>query len=696
MAFRDAFFLHDPEETPTPRLLERVGVLLTVPDGFTHPVTVGAATLAGEGNCSADVVVEASSDDVRLDVRDSAHSWIRIAFPGRVLVKAGVFFRVVQDTCPRPARRHGFIAPADKQPYDSAVIVSEPRPATGVAVRANGPASFAPRWDGSAEGLTASELETPYWRHAGAKHTRDLVCDICNVFYELGWASGTGGSISIRHGSRTYMAPSGVQKERMLPQDIYALDEECEPLYTPMPRWPGLPVKLSECAPLFSLPYSMREAGACLHSHSQAAVAVTLLHDEVFRVTHLEMIKGLLGHGYHDVLEIPIINNTARECMLVDSMREAMIRYPKAQAVLVRRHGVYIWGATWEKAKAQAECLHYLFEMALTMRSIGVDHGVAPANTADCNSAPVVKESVAVSVPAAGRAPKRPREDESGFHGAKHPSLMDQHSSSASASSSASDVPRVRDADVVLLDIEGCTTPISFVHQVLFPYARSHVRSFLEATFDSSDETRADLDAIEAQLAADKGAGMSVLLERLPADRDGRIQAAVKVVEEWMSKDRKAGCLKQLQGHVWRDGYATGALSGEVFEDVPSFLESVTAAGRRACLYSSGSREAQRLLFQRARVAGDAASLTMDLRPRLSAYFDTTSGPKTDTLSYANIALSLGVDAHRVLFATDALAEAEAAHRAGMKVVLTVRPGNAPLTGVAPFPVVQDLRMLVH
>lgn len=593
--------------------------------------------------------------------------------------------------------------------------------------------------------MTAQELETPYWRLAGAKHARELVCDICRVFYGLGWASGTGGSISIRHGSRIYMAPSGVQKERMMPQDIFALDSDCGVLYSPMPRWPGEAFRLSECAPLFSLPYSLRGAGACLHSHSQAAVAVTLMHDAEFRVTHLEMIKGLKGHGYHGTLTIPIINNTARECMLTESMRAAMLRYPDSPAVLVRRHGVYIWGDTWQQAKAQAECLHYLFELAVQMRRLGVDHASQPATSPDCNSAATASTPAAAaaeSAPAsasaaAGAGPsKRPRAAETpepGFLGAANPTLAAGSSSttpspSSSSSSCAALVPTTSSADAVLLDIEGCTTPLSFVHSILFPFARKCLQQHITDTFGTS-ETAEDLRALAEQAAADAVAGVpgaaapfTVPASAEPAAVEACVSAAVAAAEAMMASDRKVGALKALQGHIWRAGYAAGQLSGQVFADVPSFLESLCAAGKRVAIYSSGSREAQRLLFQnaqplppgwasqsdtpslpaadpkRAKAAAMATSgtttTTLDLCPRIAAYFDTTTGPKTAAASYASIALSLGLPPSRILFATDAPAEAEAAASAGLRVALTRRPGNHALPPT-PFAVVDSLAQLL-
>lgn len=212
---------------------------------------------------------------------------------------------------------------------------------------------------------------------------RSLVCDLCRTCYEHGWCSGTGGGVSIKVDERIIMAPSGVQKERMLPEDMFVLDTDGIILEEGVHRLPEMPrPKLSECAPLFMEAYKQRNAGAVLHSHALEAMLVTLIDESAatFTVTHLEMIKGIHGHGYHDVLTVPIIDNTARECELTASLAQAIHDYPDTYAVLVRRHGVYIWGDSWAHAKTQAECYHYLFKAALEMRKMGIDPSVSTSN----------------------------------------------------------------------------------------------------------------------------------------------------------------------------------------------------------------------------------------------------------------------------------------------------------------------------
>jgi methylthioribulose-1-phosphate dehydratase len=206
---------------------------------------------------------------------------------------------------------------------------------------------------------------------------RALVVELCKQFYAQGWVSGTGGGISIRHDGKVYLAPSGVQKERIVADDMYVLAEDGSVLE--YPKTAGL--KPSACQPLFFNAFRLRDAGAVIHSHALDATLVTMLYGDAFECTQLEMIKGIEGHGYYDKLIVPIIENTAYEHELADSMAAAIEAHPRSYAVLVRRHGVYIWGKDWAQAKTHAECYHYLFEAAVRMAQLGLpaDSGERPA-----------------------------------------------------------------------------------------------------------------------------------------------------------------------------------------------------------------------------------------------------------------------------------------------------------------------------
>ncbi|XP_047736331.1 uncharacterized protein LOC108666410 isoform X3 [Hyalella azteca] len=212
--------------------------------------------------------------------------------------------------------------------------------------------------------------------------TRELICELCRLFYSLGWVTGTGGGISIKDkDGGILVAPSRVQKERIKPEDLFKLDSDGQILSSPS----NASLKLSQCTPLFMLAYKLLGVGAVLHSHSKNAVLATLIYGKEFRVTHLEMIKGIQDGvtkkalRYDDELVVPIIDNTPFEKDLVTSMEQAINAYPSSQAVLVRRHGVYVWGDTWQQAKSMAECFDYLFEVAVDMKRLHMDAAAKPS-----------------------------------------------------------------------------------------------------------------------------------------------------------------------------------------------------------------------------------------------------------------------------------------------------------------------------
>lgn len=224
-----------------------------------------------------------------------------------------------------------------------------------------------------------------------AKHAdnpKELIPELCRHFYSIGWASGTGGGLSIRQNGHIYCAPSGVQKERIKPEDMFVLDDDGQVLERPL----NGALKCSECLPLFMAPFKLRNAGCCIHSHSINANLVTALYSEPFisrlegtpkdahlkapaiaefRITNQEMIKGIKRGAsdqalqYNETLVVPIIDNVLHERDLAGAMFEAVKAYPQANAILVRNHGVYVWGKTWEQAKSMAECYDYLFKLKL-------------------------------------------------------------------------------------------------------------------------------------------------------------------------------------------------------------------------------------------------------------------------------------------------------------------------------------------
>ena len=220
----------------------------------------------------------------------------------------------------------------------------------------------------------------------------------------------------------------------------------------------------------------------------------------------------------------------------------------------------------------------------------------------------------------------------------------------------------------VLLDIEGTTTPIKFVYEVLLPYARRHLRRYVEQ-HAASPEQAPIYDRLRDEHASDLAAAEAVprWIDEPPAARAGSILSYL----EWlMDRDRKSTALKSLQGLIWEDGYRGGDLVGEVFADVPAALARWRAQRIDAGIFSSGSVLAQQLLVRHSS-AGDLTSL-------LRWYFDTTSGPKTDPDSYRRIAAAMGIPVASVLFVSDVAAELDAARTASMQTRLSLRPGNRP------------------
>ena len=217
---------------------------------------------------------------------------------------------------------------------------------------------------------------------------------------------------------------------------------------------------------------------------------------------------------------------------------------------------------------------------------------------------------------------------------------------------------------VVLLDIEGTTTPITFVHDVLFPYARSRVRAYLDDAPRSDAEVRQIVEDLQLESSASEW--QRPFGSQPTASREPRAADIVPFIHWLMDRDRKSRPLKALQGRIWEQGYATGALEGEVYPDVRDAFVRWTAAGIRIGIFSSGSVLAQQLLF--------AHSTAGDLSQFLSRYFDTRVGAKVDADSYRRIAAALAVPPPNVLFVSDVAGELDAARKAGLQTRLCVRP----------------------
>jgi len=223
----------------------------------------------------------------------------------------------------------------------------------------------------------------------------------------------------------------------------------------------------------------------------------------------------------------------------------------------------------------------------------------------------------------------------------------------------------------ILLDVEGTTSSISFVYDVLFEFAKRHVGDFL---------ARHASDPVVARLAGD-------LARETGADPAARPEQVALAAIDLMNRDVKSTPLKALQGLIWRGGFESGELVAHVFPDVPPALEQWAASGLDVRIYSSGSVEAQRLFF------GHTAA--GDLLPHLRGHYDTTTGPKREPSSYAKIADDMGLAPRQILFVSDVGAELDAARAAGMATVLAVRPGNREPGGLFVHDAVESFTQIV-
>jgi enolase-phosphatase E1 len=220
----------------------------------------------------------------------------------------------------------------------------------------------------------------------------------------------------------------------------------------------------------------------------------------------------------------------------------------------------------------------------------------------------------------------------------------------------------------ILLDIEGTTSSVSFVYDVMFPYVRKHLSFEVLTNWDEPEY-------IAAYEAIAKDAGHESLADWLGTQklsRDNPLRAANVVCQEvirLMDSDVKATGLKQLQGLIWQSGFESGELKAHVYDDVPPALAEWNAAGKDVRIYSSGSIQAQKLFFGHT-IAGN-------LLDRFLGHYDTTTGPKKEADSYRKIAADYGLAPSEIVFLSDVVAELDAARAAGMQTALVVRPGNA-------------------
>ena len=218
---------------------------------------------------------------------------------------------------------------------------------------------------------------------------------------------------------------------------------------------------------------------------------------------------------------------------------------------------------------------------------------------------------------------------------------------------------------VVLLDIEGTTSAIDFVHTTMFDYARNNLEGFLVSSF----ETKETIEALEVFAQDEKQPSLAAFLEGT-SSKSEKIARIVNLASQRMKEDSKATGLKALQGMVWRKGFNNGELKGHIYNDVPDAFNRWKKSGITIAIYSSGSILAQKIYF--------ANTIFGNLGTLISNHFDTTSGPKRISSSYKNITNILNAKAGDILFLSDVTEELDAAKAAGMATGLLIRPGNKP------------------
>lgn len=226
----------------------------------------------------------------------------------------------------------------------------------------------------------------------------------------------------------------------------------------------------------------------------------------------------------------------------------------------------------------------------------------------------------------------------------------------------------------ILLDIEGTTTPIDFVHQTLFPFAKAKIGDYLDLNLPN---LKREISEIKLEYKTD----FTNQIYGRKFDENSA-ESIAEYLKFLIEVDRKSTPLKSLQGKIWQAGYETGELKSEMFEDVPRAFERWYSQGKTIAIYSSGSVLAQKMIFKYSNFG--------DLTHYISAYFDTNIGHKREKQSYENIAEKLQNRKREILFISDVLEELNAAHEAGLDAILSDREGNALITKKHSFQVVQS------
>lgn len=219
----------------------------------------------------------------------------------------------------------------------------------------------------------------------------------------------------------------------------------------------------------------------------------------------------------------------------------------------------------------------------------------------------------------------------------------------------------------LLLDIEGTTCPFNFIVDVLFPYAEQNLEPFIDSHSQEDSITKILTKANE-EWTKDKHPGSMSLLARCYKQSLTSKESTTKYLQYLMSIDQKSTALKDLQGKIWRQGYNNGTLKSTLFEEAHECIHRWKQKRLILAVYSSGSVEAQKLLYQHTQ--------TGNLVGLFSHWFDTHTGPKKSQESYELIAKKMGTDAKNVIFISDNAEECDAAKIAGMHTLFSLRANN--------------------
>lgn len=449
------------------------------------------------------------------------------------------------------------------------------------------------------------------------------------AIHARGWCDGTGGNFSCvlsRDPLILLMAPSGVDKGTVAPEALIQVDADGQVVA-------GKGRASAET--LLHLEIVARTgAGAVLHTHSHAA---TLLSDWCLAegvdtggltLQDLEMLKGLAGIDSHRRrVTLPVLANDQDLARLSASAGPLLSDAP--HGLLIAGHGLYAWGRDLAEARRHLEILEWLLEQRwrrLLLEALGQQRN-----------------------------------------------------------------PKASGIRAVLLDIEGTTCPVPFVSQVLFPYARERLDGYLREVADQPALAPL-IEAIDAAMATEEHKTNEGATGRPDPAENARSSSSsenaslhlrrVRFLQGLIEQDRKLPALKELQGLIWDQGYASGELRCPLFDDVGPALHAWRRAGLELAVYSSGSVKAQQLLYRHSNAG--------DLSPLFSHWFDTTTGAKGAAASYRAIAAAMGLQPGAIVFVSDAKAELEAARAAGMATRFSQRKDN-PEQEPGPFEAITSL-----